>query len=245
MNTQSPPQIFDKNLLRERGKKIDASNFLVKEIHSMLDERVEEINREFGSTLAFQRDAEFLEGAENNFDLVKSSLAIHWVNDVVGLFLSAKRILREDGFFIANFFGGETLKELRQVFLEADKNAISPRISPFIDVRDAGMLLQRAGFAVPVVDSDRIEVTYGDIYALMKHLKRIGENNALLKRKRAFTGKKFMQKAAEIYKNRFSDEEGRIIATFEVITISGYKPAASQQKPLKPGSGKISLKDVL
>ena len=245
MNTQSIPQIFDKKLLQARTKKIDAGNFLLKEIHAMLDERVIEINREFGSSLTFQRDAEYLQGEENSFDIIKSSLAVHWVNDVVGLFLSAKKLLREDGFFISNFFGGETLKELRQVFAEADKNTISPRISPFIDVRDAGMLLQRAGFALPVVDSDRIEVTYSDIYALMKHLKLMGENNALVKRRRNFTGKNFMQRADNIYKERFSDEDGRIVASFEVITISGYKPAASQQKPLKPGSGKISLKDVL
>lgn len=245
MNTQSVPQIFDKKLLASRIKKIDANDFLLKEISSMLDERVNEINREFGSTLSFQRDTEYLDEKENSFDLVRSSLAVHWINDVVGLFLSAKKILREDGFFIANFFGGETLKELRQVFLESDKNAISPRISPFIDIKDAGKLLQRAGFALPVVDSDRIEVTYEDIYALMKHLKRMGENNALVKRRRNFTGKNFMERAAMLYKERFSDEEGRIVATFELITVSGYKPAATQQKPLKPGSGKISLKDVL
>ncbi len=245
MNTQLPPQIFDKKLLASRAKKIDREDFLIKEIHSMLDERVKEINREFGSTLTFERDAEFLQGEENTFDLIKSSLAVHWVNDVVGLFLSAKKLLREDGFFISNFFGGESLKELRQIFSEADKNAISPRISPFIDVRDAGKLLQRAGFALPVVDLDRIEVTYSDIYALMRHLKKIGENNALKRRRKQFTGKNFMEKAAKLYRERFSDHEGRIIATFEVVTVAGYKPAASQQKPLKPGSGKISMKDVL
>ena len=245
MNTQFVPQIFDKKLLESRAKKIAHDDFLRIEIKNMLDERTSEINREFGSELAFERDAEFLEGEENSFDLIKSSLAIHWINDVVGLLISAKRILRPDGFFIANFFGGETLKELKKTFSETEKNSISPRISPFIDIKDAGMLLQRAGFALPVVDSDIIEVSYENIYALMHHLKKIGENNAVTKRRKNFTSKNFFAKADEIYKKNYSDDEGRIIATFEVVTISGWKPAASQQKPQIRGSAKISLKDVL
>lgn len=245
MNDTSVPQIFDKKLLVEREKKIDRDDFLRVEIKNLLDERVNEITREFGSVLSFQRDAEYLNAEENNFDLVKSSLAVHWVNDVVGLFLSAKRILREDGFFIANFFGGGTLNELKNIFGEADKNALSPRISPFIDVKDAGMLLQRAGFALPVVDSDKIEVTYEDIYGLMRHLKRMGENNALVKRRKNFTPRSFFERADQLYKQKYADNEGRIIATYEVITVSGWKPAGTQQKPQARGSAKISLKDVL
>lgn len=245
MNHSFVPIIFDKKLLNSREKKIDRDDFLRVEIKNMLDERVVEINREFGSALEFQRDVEFLDGEENSFDLIKSSLAVHWVNDVVGLFISAKRILREDGFFIANFFGGESLKELKIIFAEADKNSISPRISPFIDVRDAGMLLQRAGFALPVVDSERIEVTYDDIYGLMRHLKRMGENNALVKRRRNFTPKGFFERANRLYKEKYADAEGRIIASFEVITVSGWKPHASQQKPQARGSAKISLEEVL
>src|SRR5688572_23084119 len=134
MNNISAPEIFDKKLLRTREKNIFADDFLRIEINKMLDERILELKREFGSIRQFQRDEEYLNDEENSFDLVKSSLAIHWINDVVGLFLSAKKILKPDGLFLCNFFGGETLKELRQVFLETDKNAISPRISPFIDI---------------------------------------------------------------------------------------------------------------
>jgi len=245
MNTSLPPIIFDQKLLSARKKNIDDANFLRVEAKNSLHERIKDIRREFGSVLELQRGEEFAKSAENSFDLVKSSLVLHWVNDVVGFLLSAKRVLRPDGFFVANFFGGSTLNELKNIFQETDKNALSARISPFIDVKDAGQLLQRAGFALPVVDSETIEVSYENMFALMKHLKKIGENNALVKRRKNFTGKDFMLKAAELYAKNYSDDEGRIIATFEIITISAWKPAASQQKPLVPGSAKTSLKEVL
>lgn len=245
MNSTLAPIIFDKKLLLAREKNIEHNNFLREEIKNSLAEKIKDIKREFGSCLTLQRGDEFAKGAENSFDLVQSSLVLHWTNDVVGFLLSAKHVLRPDGFFVANFFGGDTLFELKKIFLETDKNAISPRISPFIDIKDAGMLLQRAGFALPVADSEKIEVSYKNMFELMRHLKKIGENNALIKRRKNFTGKNFMLKAAELYAQKYSDSDGRITATFEIITISGWKPAASQQKPLPAGSGKTSLKDIL
>jgi SAM-dependent methyltransferase len=245
MNTPLAPQIFDEKLVATRKKKISRDDFLLKEISEILDDKILDVKREFASVLELQHDTNFSQLEKNNFDLIKSSLQIHWTNDVVGFLLNIKNILREDGFFVANFFGGATLIELRNIFLEASPNAISPRISPMIDIKDAGMLLQKAGFSLPVADCDKIEVTYTDIFALMKHLKKIGENNSLIKRQKNLTGKNFMMRVAELYAQKYSDDEGRIKATFEVITIAGWKPHKSQQKPLEPGSATHNLQDFV
>ncbi|ROP91171.1 methyltransferase family protein [Stella humosa] len=182
------------------------------------------------------------------FDLVASCLDLHWVNDLPGALVQIRRALRPDGLFLAAIFGGDTLSELREAWLAAEievEGGASPRISPFADGRDAGALLQRAGFALPVIDTDRITVTYADPIALMRDLRGMGETNAVALRRRTATRRATLFRAAEIYGERFADADGRIRATFEIVTMTGWAPHADQQKPLKPGSAAFKLAEAL
>ncbi len=198
--------------------------------------------------LKIQADEEFLPFKDQSLDLVISCLNLHWVNDLPGALVQIKHCLKPDGLFLGAFLGGETLTELRQSMLKADMDhhgGISPRISPFIDVREAGSLMQRAGFALPVVNIEKITVTYSDAFSLMKELRGMGENNALVKRYRALTSPRLMLKVAKNYHADFALESGKIPATFDIIYLQGWAPDESQQKPLKPGSGNMFLKDAL
>ncbi|BBK39549.1 SAM-dependent methyltransferase [Allostella sp. ATCC 35155] len=182
------------------------------------------------------------------FDLALSCLDLHWVNDLPGALVQVRRALRPDGLFLGAFLGGDTLTELREAWLAAEieiEGGAGPRVSPFADGRDAGALLQRAGFALPVVDTDRITVTYGDPIRLMHDLRGMGETNAVVLRRRGGTRRGTLLRAAELYAERFADGEGRIRATFEVITMTGWAPHAVQQRPLKPGSAAMRLADAL
>jgi SAM-dependent methyltransferase len=243
--TSNYPKIFDEKLICERKKNISRNDFLLNEIENIAIEKILDIKREFGSVLDLRADSDFEIFAENKFDLVKSKLILHHTNDVVGYLKNIVRILQPDGFFMGIFFGGSTLFELRKSFSETQKNSISPHIYPMIDIKDAGQLLQKAGFALPVADSEKIEVSYKNAHELMKHLKKIGENNAIVKRRKSLMGKAQLKAVCDYYEQNFADNEGRITATFELITISGWKSDASQQKPLKPGSGKIPLNNIL
>ena len=193
-------------------------------------------------------DEEMLPFAWGSVDLVIAALTLHWVNDLPGCLLQIRHVLKRDGLLLAAMWGGETLKELRESLLQAEIETVSgasPRVSPFTDVRDAGGLLQRAGLGLPVVDSDILTVTYPDMFALIRDLRAMGETNAVRDRRRNFTGRATMLRAAAIYRERFGDLEGRIPASFQLLTLTGWAPHESQQKPLKPGSGKISLIDAL
>jgi SAM-dependent methyltransferase len=193
-------------------------------------------------------DEELLPFADASLDLVISNLALHWVNDLPGCLSQVRRALKPDGLFLAALFGGETLHELGQALGEAEIAAtggMTPRISPFVDVRDAGALLQRAGFALPVVDSDRLTVSYPDALALMRDLRHMGETNAAVERTRTVTRRDVLLGAAAAYQARCADAEGRIPATFQVIYLTAWRPHDSQQKPARRGSGQISLADVL
>ncbi|MGE0723895.1 MAG: methyltransferase domain-containing protein [Alphaproteobacteria bacterium] len=181
-------------------------------------------------------------------DLVASVLELHWTNDLPGALVQIRRALRPDGLLLAAIFGGETLAELREAWMAAEievEGGASPRVSPFVDVRDAGALLQRAGFALPVVDADRITATYPDALALMRELRGMGEANAVAERRRGFTRRATLFRAAAIYAERFAGADGRIPATFEVLTLTAWAPHASQQKPLRPGSAAARLADAL
>lgn len=193
-------------------------------------------------------DEEMLPFARESVDLVIAALTLHWVNDLPGCLLQIRHIMKPDGLLLAAMWGGETLKELRESLLQAEIETVSgasPRVSPFTDVRDAGGLLQRAGLGLPVVDSDILTVTYPDMFALIRDLRAMGETNAVRDRRRNFTGRATMLRAAAIYRERFGDREGRIPASFQLLTLTGWSPHESQQKPLRPGSGKISLIDAL
>ena len=194
------------------------------------------------------RDNERLPFSPESFDLITSGLVLQHANDLPGVLVQIRRSLKPDGLFIGCIAGGATLTELRQCLTEAESEimgGVSPRVFPFADIRDMGGLLQRAGFALPVTDSETITVRYSDIFRLMADIRAMGATNVLTARSRKFTRKSIMIRAAEIYEKRFSDLDGRIRATFEIIWLSGWAPHESQQKPLKPGSAKQRLADAL
>ena len=200
------------------------------------------------SGLALALDEEALPFAEASFDLILSNLSLHWVNDLPGALIQARRALKPDGLLLAAMLGGETLRELRASLLEAEleiEGGAGPRISPFADLRDAGGLLQRAGFALPVIDRDDITVTYPDALALMRDLRGMGETNAVRSRRRSFTPRATLLRAAALYRERFAGPDGRIPATFQVIFLTGWAPHESQQQALRPGSARARLATAL
>ena len=193
-------------------------------------------------------DEEALPFAEGKFDLAVSALSLQWVNDLPGTLVQIRRVLKPDGLLLAALIGGETLHELRESFAAAEAEitgGASPRVSPFAEVRSLGSLLQRAGYALPVIDSDRHVVRYQNAFKLFQDLRRMGATNALVERSRKPLTKRIVARAAEIYAERFSDPDERLRATFDVLWISGWAPHESQQKPLQPGSAKTRLADAL
>ena len=181
------------------------------------------------------------------FDLIASALSLHLINDLPGLLLQIRRALKPDGLFLAALPGGRTLEELRASFAAgelATTGGISPRVAPFADVRDLGQLLQRAGFALPVADTEIITVTYPSPLHLMRELRGMGATNPLTERRRIPLRRDTLAAAIAHYTENFS-EAGRIRATFEIVTLTGWAPHQSQQKPLRPGSAKASLRDAL
>ncbi len=182
------------------------------------------------------------------FDLVLSNLALHWTNDLPGALVQLRQILQPDGLLLATLWGGETLFELRRALIEAElaeEGGASPRVAPFADVRDLGGLLQRAGFALPVVDADTIEVSYPDAMALMRDLRAMGESNAVAERRRGFTRRATLARAAAAYAEHCERADGRITATFVLVTLTAWAPHASQPQPLRPGSAEARLADAL
>lgn len=193
-------------------------------------------------------DEEALPFREGSLDLVVSALALHFVNDLPGTLIQVRRALKPDGLFLAALLGAETLTELRQAFAEAEtemEGGVSPRVAPFPDLRDLGALLQRAGFALPVADTERLTVRYDTVFALMLDLRRMGATNALIERRRLPLRRATLMRMAEIYGRRFADPDGRLRATFEIVWLSGWAPDPSQQKPLQPGSAKMRLAEAL
>jgi SAM-dependent methyltransferase len=193
-------------------------------------------------------DEEALPFGDATLDLVVSALALQFVNDLPGVLVQVRRALKPDGLLLAALLGGETLTELRQSFAEAESDiegGVSPRVAPFADLRDLGALLQRAGFALPVTDVDRVTVRYDSAFGLMHDLRRMGATNTLLARRRTPLKRATLQRMAEIYAERFADEDGRLRATFEIVWLSGWAPHPDQQQPLKPGSAKARLADAL
>jgi SAM-dependent methyltransferase len=196
----------------------------------------------------FVTDEEALPFGDATLDLVVSALALQFVNDLPGVLVQVRRALKPDGLLLAALLGGETLTELRQSFAEAESDiegGVSPRVAPFADLRDLGALLQRAGFALPVTDVDRVTVRYDSVFGLMHDLRRMGATNALLARRRTPLKRATLQRMAEIYAQRFADNDGRVRATFEIVWLSGWAPHPDQQQPLKPGSAKARLADAL
>jgi SAM-dependent methyltransferase len=270
----APSVIFDKALLearRQRALKQGAETFLLDHVAAEIGERLSAVLRNFeravdigtpgdavrralvasGKVTAVEavpfRD-EIVSAPAGTLDLAVSALALQFVNDLPGALVQIRRVLKPDGLFLAALIGGDTLSELRQSFAAAEseiEGGISPRVAPFADIRDIGALLQRAGFALPVVDSDRVTARYDTVFALMHDLRRMGATNALTERRRRPLKRATLLKMAEIYRERFADADGRLRATFEVIWLSGWAPHESQQQPLKPGTARTRLADAL
>lgn len=193
-------------------------------------------------------DEEFLPFQKNCMDAVVSNLSLQWVNDLPGALVQIRNTLKPDGLFLAAVLGGESLRELRDSLMQAELSVTggaSPRVSPFIDMRDMGALMQRAGFALPVVDSDMITVDYPHALKLMQDLRGMGASNATRNRLMIPTRREVLLEAGKIYQEKFGSTTGRVPASFQVIYAIGWKPHESQQKPLKPGTATIRLADAL
>ena len=274
-HSNAAPVLFDRALLRarqQRAQQRGSVTFLLDRVTDDMAERLGAVLRSFadgadvgtpgdqvrrvlaGRVGALSHvdlpDAESvgLELVPHSLDLVVSALALQFVNDLPGVLAQLRRALKPDGLLLAAMTGGDTLTELRQAFAAAEaelEGGVSPRVAPFADLRDIGALLQRAGFALPVTDVDRIVVRYDSALALMQDLRRMGATNALVERRRTPTRRGTLLRMAQIYSERFADPDGRIRATFEVIWLSGWAPHESQQKPLKPGSAKASLAEAV
>ena len=274
-NPTAAPHLFDRALLRarqDRARRGEPATFLLDRVTEDMDERLHAVLRNFADAADIWSPGEVLrtpsrdrfksvtrislQDAERetlplqpqSLDLAVSALAFQFVNDLPGVLAQIRRALRPDGLLLAAMIGGDTLTELRQSFAAAEaelEGGASPRVAPFADLRDVGALLQRAGFALPVTDVDRVVVRYASAFALMADLRRMGATNVLVERRRTPTRRATLLRMAQIYGERFADADGRIRATFDVIWLSGWAPHASQQQPLRPGSAKASLAEAV
>ena len=274
-NPNTTPTLFDRSLLRTRHNRAlrgAPATFLLDRVAEEAAERLQAVLREFKSAADIGTPGDQLRAAlagrlgriaridlpdveseplplqPEQLDLAVSALAFQFVNDLPGVLAQIRRALKPDGFLLAAMIGGDTLTELRQSFAAAEaelEGGVSPRVAPFADLRDVGALLQRAKFALPVTDVDRIVVRYDSAFALMADLRRMGATNVLVERRRTPTRRATLVRMAQIYGERFADADGRIRATFDVIWLSGGAPHESQQKPLQPGSARASLADAV
>jgi len=197
---------------------------------------------------AVELDPECLPFAPQTFDLIVSPLALHWVNDLPGAFIQLRQALKPDGLLLASMFGGDTLTELRIALIEAESALLGgagPRVAPFASLQDVAGLLQRTGFALPAADRDFVTVRYGEPMRLLADLRAMGETAALRQRSPHGLSRRILARAFEIYRERYADAEGRVRATFEIVTATGWAPHESQQQPLKPGSARMRLADAL
>lgn len=252
-------QLTDRSALALHRRRATAL-FLREAVADEVQERLAEVNRRFtdpavvtpfpavwAGRLPGARivpDAELLDLPEGGHDLVVHDLALHWADDPVGQLVQCARALRPDGLLVATLFGGLTLADLRTALAEAEAEAaggLSPRVAPMGEIRDLGNLLSRAGLALPVADAMPFAVSYPDALALMRDLRAMGESNALQGRLRRFTRRAVLFGAMA----RYPLTEGRAIACFELVTLTAWKPAESQPKPLRPGSAARSLAEAL
>ena len=262
------PVLFDRALLlrrQTRALRQGGATFLLDRVIEDMSDRLSAVKREFaaatdiwspgdglsqlgGRFASFARvppsEQEVLPFEPASLDLALSALALQFVNDLPGVLAQIRRALKPDGLLLAAMIGGDTLTELRQSFAAAEadiEGGVSPHVAPFADLRDIGGLLQRAGLALPVTDVDRVVVRYGSAFALMADLRRMGAGNVLVERRRLPMRRATVLRMAQLYAERFSDADGRIRATFDIVWLSGWAPHESQPKPLKPGSAKASL----
>jgi SAM-dependent methyltransferase len=193
-------------------------------------------------------DEEVLPFAEGSFDLVVSALSLHAVNDLPGALVQIRRILKPDGLFLAVLFGGQSLRELRDAFARGEmrvRGGISPHVSPFADVRALGALLQRAGFALPVADSEQTCISYKQFCTLANDIRELGETNVLAERDKSGLRRDVLGAMLAAYGEHHGTEAGKLKASFDLVTLTGWAPHESQQQPLRPGSARMRLADAL
>jgi SAM-dependent methyltransferase len=260
---QTPPLLTDHTAL-QRNRRRGAVTFLHAAVATEIKERLAEVNRTFTQVAIVTGFPEFwralwpkativpdtdrLDLAPGAHDLVIHALALHWANDPVGQLVQCRHALRPDGLLLAALFGGQTLHELRSALAEAEAQitgGLSPRVAPMGEIRDLGALLQRAGLALPVADALPLTVSYAGLTDLMHDLRGMGEGNALAARLRRPSRAQVFARAEAIYRTAFGTADGRIPATFELVTLTGWAPAADQQQPLRPGSATHRLADAL
>lgn len=208
----------------------------------------ERVSTVLGSPDAPLVDPEALLLPREGYDLIVSLFDLQVTNDVPGFLARIRTHLRPDGLMIAAALGGDSLTELRQAFLRADAETSGgafARVAPFIPLADAGGLLQRAGYALPVTDLETYPIRYGDLLRLMRELKGLGAQNPLADRPGRMATRTLIAAASTAYAELAGDPDGRVRATLEIIWLSGWAPHESQQKPLRPGSATVRLKDVL
>ena len=256
---QTPPPLTDVQALsRNRAR---ATAFFLQDLaRTEVQERLSEVNRSFTAPVVVSGfphlwpdypvvpDSDVLALTDGAHDLVIHALALHWANDPVGQLVQCRRALQPDGWFLGLLFGGQTLTELRTALAGAEAEltgGLSPRVLPMGEIRDLGGLLQRAGFALPVADAFTTSVRYRDAFHLMADLRAMGEGNALAARLRHPTRRALFSRAAEIYHAAHRGPDGLIPATFEIVCLSGWAPADSQPKPLRPGSAAARLAEAL
>ena len=259
---------------RARALRLDSErdgDFLHSEVAKDVADRLAEVTREFTraivvscrakpylelladtvselDAIACADQGEALRLRPEGADLAVSGLELHTLNDPVGHLIQLRRSLKPDGLLIAALFGGQTLAELRTCLAEAEveiSGGLSPRVAPMGEIRDLGGLLQRAGFAMPVADSRRINVTYASAISLMQDLRCMGETNVLAAQRRSFTARAVLLRAAELYQKNFQTDDGRVTATFEIVFLTGWAPAPDQPVALRPGSASMRLADAL
>lgn len=260
---QTPPRLTDRHILAKHRARA-SEMFLQDAAADNVQERLIEVNRTFTApaiVTGFPKfwatrmpnakivdDVEILDLENGAHDLVIHALSLHWADDPIGQLVQCRRALKPDGLLIATLFAGQTLHELRSVLAEAEAKTLgglSPRVLPMGEVRDLGGLLQRAGFALPVADIMPLNASYETAFHLMRDLRAMGESNAMAERQKTATPKSMIALAAQIYQHTFAMNDGRIPATFEIATLTGWAPADSQPKPLRPGSATQSLAEAL
>ncbi|WP_375174088.1 methyltransferase domain-containing protein [Pseudooceanicola sp.] len=266
MTGSQPPRLTDRTALaRNRARARDAALFLHDMAIEDIQDRLAMVNRTFtapavvtghpgkwaniaGTETKIVADDDILDLAEGAHDLVIHAMALHWADDPVGQIIQCTRALRPDGLFLAILPGGQTLTELRAALGQAEvevTGGLSPRVAPMAEIRDLGAILQRAGLALPVADGHPFTVSYTSPLHLMRELREMGEANALHARLRQPTRRAVLTRAAEIYAQAYAGDDGRIPATFDLITLTGWAPDDSQPKPLRPGSAAQRLADAL
>ena len=268
MNPVRPP-IFDfrtARMARARAARLDGDRFLERAAMEGLADRLATVTRRFGAGLMIGAPApealaafaaewlqadfdahEILEAGPGRFDLAISIFSLQAINDLPGALVQIRRALKPDGLFLGVLFGGTTLSELRESFVAAEsetRGGISPRVSPFADVRDMGGLLQRSGFALPVADVERLTARYGDFSGLARDLRAHGQTNALSDRRKGFLRRNTLAALLAHYRAHHATDN-KLHATFETVYLTGWAPDASQQQPLKPGSAITRLADAL